>query len=135
MAGLEFVRAYIDDLLVISKTTWDDHLMKLETVLKRLKKAGLKVNAKKSFFGKEELEYLGYWITRKGVMPVPTKIDAIKNIATPKTTKDVRKFVGIVNYYRDMWIRRSDTLAPLAKQYSKQLSLSGKKNREKPFKQ
>ena len=55
MAGLEFVRAYIDDLLIISKTTWDDHLTKLETVLKRLKKAGLKVNAKKSFFGKQEL--------------------------------------------------------------------------------
>ena len=43
MAGLEFVRAYIDDLLIISKTTWDDHLTKLETVLKRLKKAGLKL--------------------------------------------------------------------------------------------
>ena len=68
-------------------------------------------------------------------MPVPTKIDAIKNIATPKTTKDVRKFVGMVNYYRDMWIRRSDTLAPLTKLCSKQLNLSGKKNRKKPFKQ
>ena len=54
MAGLEFVRAYIDDLLIISKPIWDDHLTKLETVLKRLKKAGLKVNAKKSFFGKQE---------------------------------------------------------------------------------
>ena len=42
MAGLEFVRAYIDDLLVIFKTTWDDHLMKLETVLKRLKKGRIK---------------------------------------------------------------------------------------------
>ena len=60
MAGLEFVRAYIDDLLIISKTTWDDHLTKLETVLKRLKKAGLKVNAKKSFFRKQESEYSGY---------------------------------------------------------------------------
>ena len=96
MTRLEFVRAYIDDLLVISKITWDDHPMKLETVLKRLKKAGLKVNAKISFFGKEELEYLGYWITCKGVMPVPTKIDAIKNIATPKTTKEVWKFVGML---------------------------------------
>ena len=133
MAGLEFVRAYIDDLLIISKTTWDDHLTKLETVLKRLKKAGLKVNAKKSFFGKQELEYLGYWITRKGVMPVPTKIDAIKNIATPKTTKDVRKFVGMVNYYRDMWIRRSDTLAPLTKLCSKTAKFEWKEEQEKAF--
>ena len=113
MAGLEFVRAYIDDLLIISKDTFEDHLDKLETVLKRLQEAGLKVNAKKSFFGRGELEYLGYWITRKGIMPVPKKIDAIKNIATPKNIRDVRKFVGMVNYYRDMWVRHSDMLAPL----------------------
>ena len=51
MQDLEFVRAYIDDLLVITKGDWDDHLDKLEEVLKCLQKAGLKVNAKKSFFG------------------------------------------------------------------------------------
>ena len=63
MDGLEFVRTYIDDLLVISKGSWEDHLQKLDTVFARLKEAGLKVNAKKSFFGRSELEYLGYWIT------------------------------------------------------------------------
>ena len=50
MAGLEFVRAYIDDLLCITKSDWDDHLEKLEEVFKRLQNVGLKVNAKKSFF-------------------------------------------------------------------------------------
>ena len=93
-----------------------------------MKQAGLKVNAKKSFFGRGKLEYLGYWITRKGVMPVPKKIEAIKNIATPKSIRDVRKFVGMVNYYRDMWIRRSDTLAPVLKR----LSSFGKKSKRKP---
>ena len=48
MAGLEFVRAYIDDLLCITKSDWDNHLTKLEEVFKRLQKAGLKVNADKS---------------------------------------------------------------------------------------
>ena len=70
MDGLEFVRAYIDDLLVISKSTWYDHLEKLVEVFKRLDQAGLKINAAKSFFGRSALEYLGYWITRKGVQPV-----------------------------------------------------------------
>ena len=133
MAGLEFVRAYIDDLLVISKGNWEDHLDKLETVLERLKQAGLKVNAKKSFFGRGELEYLGYWITCKGVMPVPKKIEAIKNIATPKSIRDVRKFVGMVNYYRDMWIRQSDTLAPLTKLCSKSAKFIWKEEQEKAF--
>ena len=65
MSGLEFVRAYIDDLLCITKGDWDDHLDKLDKVFQRLQDAGLKVNANKSFFGQFELKYLGYWITRK----------------------------------------------------------------------
>ena len=60
MNDLENVRAYIVDLLLIINDTWEDHLEQLDEVLTRLEKAGLKVNANKSFFGKEELEYLGY---------------------------------------------------------------------------
>ena len=48
---LENVRAYIDDLLVLSTGTWDEHIQQLDVVLTRLQKAGLKVNAKKSYFG------------------------------------------------------------------------------------
>jgi hypothetical protein len=119
MGDLEYVRAYIDDLLILTKGSFTDHLQKLSEVLTRLRKAGLKVNAKKSFFGQEELEYLGYWITRKGIQPCQSKITAIQQIAAPKTKKELRKFIGMVNYYRDMWIRRSDVLAPLAALTSK----------------
>mgnify|MGYP003325821061 FL=1 len=59
-ADLEVVKAYIDDLLIITKGSWQDHLDKLEIVLARLREAGLKVNMGKSFFGQKELEYLGY---------------------------------------------------------------------------
>ena len=114
MAGLEFVRAYIDDLLCITKGNWNDHLEKLEEIFKRLKKAGLKVNAKKSFFGRYELEYLGYWITRKGIQPIPKKVQAIQALQPPKTRKELRSLIGMINYYRDMWPKRSETLAPLS---------------------
>ena len=65
MIGLEFARAYIDDLLVITTGPFDNHLVDLEKVLSRLSEAGLKVNTTKSFFGRTELEYLGYWITQR----------------------------------------------------------------------
>ena len=52
LGDLEYVRAYIDDLLIISKGTYEDHLEKLEEVFKRLQDAGVKVNAVKSAFGK-----------------------------------------------------------------------------------
>ena len=112
-AGLDYVRAYIDDLLIISKGSYEEHLEHLDSVLIRLKQAGLKVNAKKSFFCQHELEYLGYWITRDGIQPIPKKIEAIKNIAPPKTRKQLRSFIGMINYYRDMWRKRSEILAPL----------------------
>jgi hypothetical protein len=67
MTGLEFACAYIDDLLEISKDTFENHLDHLEKVLTRLSEGGLKVNAAKNFFCREELEYLGYWITRNGI--------------------------------------------------------------------
>ena len=120
MQGLEFVRAYIDDLLVFTKGSFEDHLGKLDLVLERLSNAGLKVNAKKSFFARGELEYLGYWITRDGIQPLTAKVEAIQRIAEPKNKRELRKFIGIVNYYRDMWVRRSHILAPLAKLTSKE---------------
>ena len=82
----------------------EDHLEKLGQVFERLQKAGLKVNTKKSFFVRDELEYLGYWITRDGIQPVAKKVQAISLIAAPKTKKELRSFIGLVNYYRDMWI-------------------------------
>ena len=63
MQDLEYVRAYIDDLLILTSGSLADHLEKLNEVFRRIREAGLKVNANKSFFARGELEYLGYWIT------------------------------------------------------------------------
>ena len=95
-------------------------LQKPERVLAKLEEAGLKVNANKSFFAREGLEYLGYWISRDGIQPLTTKVEAIQRIAPPKNKRELRRFIGIVNYYRDMWIRRSHVLSPLAKLTSKE---------------
>ena len=59
MSGLEFARAYLDDLLIIStETGFDKHLEKLDLVLTRLQQSGLKINAVKSFFARTELAKL-----------------------------------------------------------------------------
>ena len=99
MKGLDFVRTCLDHLLVITKSSSNDHLEKLDTMLSRLKSAGLKVNAKKSFFAQSELEFLGYWITHKGVQPMPDKVKAILNVKAPTAHEESCLFVGLVNYY------------------------------------
>ena len=47
------------------------------------------------------------------------KVEAISNIAPPKTRKQLQSFIGMVNYYRDMWPKRSHYLAPLSTLTSK----------------
>jgi hypothetical protein len=73
MESLEYVRAYLDDLLCISKLSLEDQLEKLEEVLRQLCNAGLKVNAAKLTFCTLEIEYLGYVLTREGIKPQSNK--------------------------------------------------------------
>ena len=114
MASLEYVRAYIDDLLIITRGTLDDHIEKIKIVLARLRDAGLKVNAAKSFFCTHEIEYLGYILTREGIKPQNKKVQAILALNPPNSVKELRHFLGMVQYYRDMWVKRSEMLAPLS---------------------
>ena len=58
MAGLEFVRTYLDDVLTSTNSTFSDHLIQLEKVLKRLSDAGLRVNVTTSHFVQLSLNIL-----------------------------------------------------------------------------
>jgi hypothetical protein len=89
MWGLDFVCCYIDDILMISKKSFSYHLTKLDEVLRWMLQAGLKINAKKSFFAKSKLEYLGYWVTCKGIQPMPKKVGAIMLLEDTKTCKQL----------------------------------------------
>jgi hypothetical protein len=106
-------RYYLNDLLILTNNSFKDHILKLEMVLARLSTAVMRVNIFKSKFFAEKIEYLGYWITRQGIQPIRNKVErkAILNIKEPKTRKELRQFIGIVNYYRDMWFCRSELLA------------------------
>jgi hypothetical protein len=88
MATLEYVRAYIDNLFVITKGSLDDQLDKLKQVFIRLCDAGLKINATKSVFCAQETEHLGYIFTRDGIKPQPKKVQAILALKLPNNVKD-----------------------------------------------
>jgi len=113
MEDLMYARTYLDDLLIITSGSFSDHLAMVDPVLSRLRDAGLKVNATKSFFCMEETEYLGYVLTRDGIKPQPQKVQAILALKPPTNVKELRTFLGISQYYCDMWEKRSDMLAPL----------------------
>ena len=113
MAALEWVRTYLDDVLSITKGTFEDHLDRLKQVLQIMQKAGLRINAAKSKFCATEIEYLGYVLTQHGIKPQTKKVQAILALNPPKNVKELRSFLGMVQYYRDLWGRRSEMLTPL----------------------
>jgi hypothetical protein len=80
-----------------------------------MRRAGLKVNAKKTFFAKSELECLGHWVTRKGIQSMPKKVDGMMQLQEPKTRERLHGFVGVIDCCRNMlWKQRPHMLAPLA---------------------
>jgi hypothetical protein len=114
MATLEYVRVCIDSLLVITKGSLDDHLDILKQVFIQLRNAGLKINAAKLFFCTQETDYLGCILNRGGIKPQPKKVQAILALNPPNNVKELRQFLGMVQYYRDIWQKRSEMLAPLS---------------------
>ena len=114
MGDLQNVRAYLDhSILVTTAGSFKDHLKHVELVLQRLTHAEFAVNLRKSSFAVNEIDYLGYWIMRCGIQPQPKKVEVIMRLTPPTTKKPLRHFLGMINYYRDMWQRRSHILAPL----------------------
>jgi hypothetical protein len=120
MRGLDFVRCYIDDVLMVSKNSFLDHLFKLDEVPRRMRQAGLKINAKKSFFARSELEHLGCWVARKGIQPMPKKADAMMRLEEPKTCEQLRGFMGIQTHLvvcLPPMTRKNLTSCPLVKNW------------------
>ena len=106
------VYVYIDDILVASDSP-QQHLEDLKTVFKVLADNGLVVQRSKCILGKSSLEFLGYYVDSNGVAPLPTRVEAIKEVPAPTTIKELQRFLGMVNYYRRFIRRAAHHLHPL----------------------
>jgi hypothetical protein len=130
-----FVLAYLDDIIIFSKTK-EEHLEHLETILSRLKNAGLVLNRKKCKFLCDEVKILGNIVSEGTVKPDPEKIRAIKEYPLPKTVKELRSFLGLINYCREFVPRFAEIagyLSDLLKGETKQ-SIKKIKHTEKSIK-
>ncbi|HVH95668.1 MAG TPA: reverse transcriptase family protein, partial [Bacillus sp. (in: firmicutes)] len=105
---------YIDDITIYSKT-WEDHVEHIKEVLSRLRSAGLKINPDKCHFAAKEVQFLGHIVGIEGIKPDPDKVIKIQEYPEPRTTKELRRFIGMVAYYRKFIKEFSRTAKPLFK--------------------
>lgn len=119
----EFCSAYIDDILIYSDGSLTDHRRKVKKVLERLQKAGLQIDIDKCEFETKSVKYLGFIIEAgKGIRVDPEKVRAIQQWESPRSTTEVRRFIGFANYYRQFIPEFSRMALPLTALTKKDVS-------------
>jgi len=111
----DFASAYMDDVIVYSSGSKEDHFLKVKKVLRKLWDGGLFLDPGKSEFARKKIKYLGSIVEAdgKGVSTDPEKVEAVKIWKAPNTQKEVRRFLGFANYYRMFIPNYSKIAGPL----------------------
>jgi len=111
--GLDFCFAYVDDILIFSKSK-EEHKQHLQLVFERLSKYGMVINPSKCSFGLQEVRFLGYKVSADGVRPPEERIKDLQEFPLPKTAQGLRRFLGMTNFYRRFIKHAAEYEAPLS---------------------
>ena len=114
LKGIPFTEIYIDNIYCTGRTP-EEHIKILEEIFHRLENAGLRINVEKCDFFKKEIEILGFLIDETGLKPAPSKIAAVKNVPIPKNSKELKSFLGLVNFYEKFLPDRAEHVKSLYK--------------------
>lgn len=109
---LNFCFVYQDDILVASSNE-QEHLEHLRLLFTRLNQYGIVININKCVFGQEEISFLGYTINKFGIKPLESKVSAIRNFPQPNTISQLKRFLGMINFYRRFTPRAAHLQIPL----------------------
>lgn len=96
---LPFVFVYLDDILIAS-TNEQEHEEHLNTVLKLLSEHGMVLNLEKCVLGQPSVQFLGYLVSPDGIEPLPERTKNILEFPKPANIKQLRRFLGMINFYR-----------------------------------
>ena len=98
LVGLQNTYCFLDDIIVVSRGSKEDHLKLVYKCLKKLDEDNLRINLPKCHFAKTEIEWLGHKFSQSGIAPLESKSAAIASLSAPNNLKQLRSFLGSVHY-------------------------------------
>ena len=98
LIGLKNTYRFLDDNLIVSKGSLEEHRSCVMNCLKRLDDENLRIKLPKCHIGKLEIDWLGYHISQSDISPLESKTALILPLAAQKTLKKLRSFLGSVHY-------------------------------------
>jgi len=122
---------YLDDLVIFSNT-FEEHLIRLRHVFKRLRNANLTLKTTKCKFAESKINLLGYTVSEDGVRTDVNKIRAIKEFPRPTNITRVQSFLGLCNFYRK-FVNNFATIARPLHEITKKNSFKWKNEQETAF--
>ena len=114
LRDLPFVRVYIDNITIASKT-WAEHKRHVTILLERLNSLNIKISVKKFLIGRRSLRILGREISESGIKADPAKVAKVLSWPFPNDCKALQSFLGVANYLRDHIRHLAELEAPLNK--------------------
>ena len=103
---------YLDDIL-LSSPDEQTHEKHLKILFNRLNEYGLKINTLKCNFFQTKLKFLGHMVSPDGIYPLKDQVEAIKGYSKPSTLKELRRYLGMINFYHQFIPNAAKLLAPL----------------------
>ena len=100
LKNVDRAEPYIDDICVHSPT-FDQHLVDLESTFQALEKSSVQLRREKCFFGSHSIEFIGHIVSEGGHSPTPRLVEKIQSAPIPKGKKELQRFLGMANFYRD----------------------------------
>ena len=94
-----FVIIYLDDILIYTEDPGQPHVEAVRWVLDQLRKYSLFANLKKCRFHQDEVRFLGYVVSSKGISMEAERIEVVKEWPEPKSVQDIQVFLGFANFY------------------------------------
>ncbi|XP_039308185.1 uncharacterized protein LOC120358336 [Solenopsis invicta] len=134
LTGLQGVElfVYMDDIVVYASSL-QEHEIKMNKLMDRLRSANLVLQPDKCEFLRREVAYLGHIIGENGVRPDPQKISAVQNFPVPKNIKNVRQFLGLAGYYRRFIPNFSKIANPLSNLLKKDVAFKWNDTTQEAF--